>query len=104
MFYGRIKDIFKINNKIPRSEYITITKKKKMIVIYNEDIKDRECYYLTLRDNSNNLRFMYYLLKTVLEDKNVIIDIHNVNVFTRSSIGYEYIKTNDLYNISLMVA
>jgi hypothetical protein len=47
---------------------------------------------------------MYYVLKNVLEDKMVIISIHNINVFTRSSIGYEYIKINDLNNIPLLVA
>ena len=104
MNYGRMKDLFIIHNKIPQNDYIALTKKKTMKVRYNEDIENRDCYYLSLRDNKNVLKFMYFLVKNVFENKNVIISIHNTNVFSRSSIGYEYIKTNDLYNIPLAVA
>ena len=55
----RIKDIFDIENKKRKDkDFISITKKKKIIVSYNEEIEKRECYYLYLKNNNNVLNLV----------------------------------------------
>jgi len=108
MFYNKImkkirfRDIYNIHTKkyiIDNgiNEFLTLTKKKTIKVGKNSIEEDRECFYLTLK-NKHDVGYHYYLLGAVF-DSNVVVDATGRNVFTKSSIGYEFIRIDDLKNV-----